>query len=72
MVALTNDRLKTVISIDGKARLARQLDGVHDINTHLDHALHNHIVLLQLRLGQHYFEHYTDPCSVRRAEPPRR
>ena len=55
MLVLTNDRLKTVISIDGKAGLARQLDRVHDINTHLDNALHHHIVLLQLALGQHYF-----------------
>jgi hypothetical protein len=53
MAALTNNRLKTIISIDGEAGLARQLDRVHDINTHLDHALHNHIVLLQLVLGQH-------------------
>jgi hypothetical protein len=72
MVALTNDRLETILPINGKAGLARQLDRVYDINTHLDHALHDHIVLLQLGLGQHNFEHYMDPCTVRRAEPPRR
>ena len=50
MVALTNDRLETILPINGKARLARQLDRVYDINPHLDHALHDHIVLLQLDL----------------------
>lgn len=45
---LTNNRLKAVLSVNGKAGLAGQLDRVHNIYAHLDHALHNHVVLLQL------------------------
>jgi hypothetical protein len=45
---LTNNRLKAVLPIDGQASLARQLDRIHDIDSHLDHALHDHIVLLKL------------------------
>lgn len=44
----TDDRLEAILTIDGKAGLARQLDRVYDVNAHLDHALHNHIVFLEL------------------------
>lgn len=45
---LTDDRLKAILPVDGEASLTRQLDRVDDVYTHLDHALHDHVVLLKL------------------------
>lgn len=45
---LTNDRLKAVLSVNGKASLARQLDRIDNVYTHLNHALYHHVVLLEL------------------------
>jgi hypothetical protein len=49
---LTNNLLKAIMPIHGKAGLTRQFDRVDNIDTHLDHTLHNHIVLLELEPSQ--------------------
>jgi hypothetical protein len=54
MAMRTNNRLKAIIAINSKTGLAWKVHGVNDVDTHFDHALHNHIVLLQLRLSQLY------------------
>jgi hypothetical protein len=50
---LTNDTLKAVLSIDSEAGLARQLDRVYNVYAHLDHALYDHLVFLELGPCQH-------------------
>jgi hypothetical protein len=47
-ITLTNHRFKAVLAIDGKTGLTWQLYWIHDIDTHLDHALHHHVVFLKL------------------------
>lgn len=51
--ALTNDWLKTVLPVNGKTSLTRQLDRIHNVNAHLNHALHHHVVFLELWASQH-------------------
>jgi hypothetical protein len=62
----TNDALKAILTVHGEAGLARQLDGVYNVDAHLDHALYNHLVFLKLGPCQHciLITSYIVACSI--------
>ena len=52
MTTHTNHGLEAVLAIDSKTGLTWQLNGIHNVDAHLDHALHHHVVFLKLWSSQ--------------------